>query len=141
MLSEHLFNVGDCFGKTWTFDEQSVKAFASLVGDTNPLHHDAQFAKNSRFGRLIVSGTQYTAIMMGMVAAYVSERNLTVGLNFSFDFKKAIFANDTIDITWQIDKIDPNEKLGGDLIYFVGKITNQHHQICTTSNATLLSYH
>ena len=54
------FNVGDTFGKSWQFDEESVKQFATLTGDMNPLHHDSELAAKSRFKRLIVSATQYT---------------------------------------------------------------------------------
>ena len=135
------FKIGDRFGKTWQFDAQSVKDFAKLAGDLNPLHHDEKFAHDSQFGRLIVSGTQYTAMMMGVVATYVSERSLTVGLNFDFQFKKAIYADETVEFAWEITHIQPKEKLNGDLIDFEGVIYNSQREICTLGQARLLSYH
>lgn len=140
-MSERLFNVGDKFGKTWQFDAKSVQEFATLAGDFNPLHHDKGFAEQSRFGRLIVSGTQYVAMMMGVVATYVSERTLTVGLNFDFQFKKAIFANEAIEIAWEITKIEASKKLKGDLIYFDGVIYNSDRQVCTIGQAKLLRFY
>jgi 3-hydroxybutyryl-CoA dehydratase len=50
------FQIGerDSFAKTVT--EADVIAFASLVGDFNPIHVDADYARKSRFGRRIAHG-------------------------------------------------------------------------------------
>ncbi len=50
-------SVGEIFERIVTFDEQGARTFATLVGDFNPLHHDDEFARKSRFGGLIISGT------------------------------------------------------------------------------------
>src|SRR5438552_608745 len=50
--------VGDRFAKDVAFSEESIRQFASFVGDTNPLHHDQAAAAASPFGRIIASGTQ-----------------------------------------------------------------------------------
>lgn len=133
------FQVNETFGKQWQFDEKSVKEFAILAGDLNPLHHDETAAKNSRFSKLIVSGRQYVAMMMGVVATFVSARQSALGLEFNFQLKKAIFANEAIDIQWKISKIEFNKKLNGNLIYFEGILYNSKQEVCTIGRAKLLS--
>lgn len=79
---------GQSFTTAFEFDEMGISAFASAVGDTNPLHHDRAVAERSRFGGIIASGTHYSALMMGMVANHFSRVGEAVGLEFNFQFKR-----------------------------------------------------
>jgi 3-hydroxybutyryl-CoA dehydratase len=56
--ADGLVAVGESFGIEHAFDPRQVIEFALAAGDDNPMHHDAELARGSRFGRLIVSGTQ-----------------------------------------------------------------------------------
>lgn len=42
------FRVGDSASYTQTISEANVAMFIGAVGDTNPLHVDAEYAKRSR---------------------------------------------------------------------------------------------
>ncbi|CAJ3558059.1 MaoC family dehydratase [Burkholderia pseudomallei] len=86
----------------------AVRRFAALAGGMNPLHHDEALAETARFGGRIVSGTHYSARMMGMVATFapfLGERRaalgLGLGLEFEFGFRKALAAGDTVTMTWR----------------------------------------
>ncbi|CAJ9574773.1 MaoC family dehydratase [Burkholderia pseudomallei] len=86
----------------------AVRRFAALAGGMNPLHHDEALAETARFGGRIVSGTHYSARMMGMVATFATflgERRaalgLGLGLEFEFSFRKALAAGDTVTMTWR----------------------------------------
>ncbi|QTB51847.1 MaoC family dehydratase [Burkholderia pseudomallei] len=86
----------------------AVRRFAALAGGMNPLHHDEALAETARFGGRIVSGTHYSARMMGMVATFapfLGERRaalgLGLGLEFEFSFRKALAAGDTVTMTWR----------------------------------------
>ncbi|MCS6474197.1 acyl dehydratase, partial [Burkholderia thailandensis] len=65
--------------------------------------------ETARFGGRIVSGTHYSARMMGMVATFLGERRaalglglgLGLGLEFEFGFRKALAAGDTVTMTWR----------------------------------------
>src|SRR5487761_256319 len=46
--------VGDHFWFERTFSSADFETFARLSGDRNPLHHDAGYAAQTRFGRAIV---------------------------------------------------------------------------------------
>ncbi|CAJ4351647.1 acyl dehydratase MaoC [Burkholderia pseudomallei] len=86
----------------------AVRRFAALAGGMNPLHHDEALAETARFGGRIVSGTHYSARMMGMVATFapfLGERRaalgLGLGLGLEFGFRKALAAGDTVTMTWR----------------------------------------
>ena len=51
-----------------TFTRQDVETFATLSGDRNPLHFDADFAARTAPGRLIVHGGLTTALFNALVA-------------------------------------------------------------------------
>lgn len=94
--------------KIVTFDMNAVRRFAALAGGMNPLHHDEALAETARFGGRIVSGTHYSARMMGMVATFapfLGERRaalgLGLGLGLEFGFRKALAAGDTVTMTWR----------------------------------------
>lgn len=93
-----------------------------MGGDTNALHHDEAYAKASRFGGLIASGGQCTAMMMGPLADFLTARKNAVGLEFSFKFTKAVPAEGIYQLHWQIDKITHKSSLKGHLIQFVGRL-------------------
>jgi acyl dehydratase len=59
-----------------------TSAFAGAVGDLNPLHHDADFAAKTRFGRLLASGPQTTAHLMALTASHylAARRDARVGI-------------------------------------------------------------
>ncbi|HSC22862.1 MAG TPA: MaoC family dehydratase, partial [Casimicrobiaceae bacterium] len=58
--------VGARASRRVTFDAGSIRRFASLCGDHNPLHHDERAAAQGPFGTLIASGPHVVALMMGL---------------------------------------------------------------------------
>jgi acyl dehydratase len=102
-----------------------VSAFARAAGDTNPLHHDPAVAARTRYGRLIASGTQTIAHLMALGARHFSERGDMVGLDFSFRFKKPIYADETIEMEWLVIRVENAPHLKGDVIEMRGRIRNQ----------------
>jgi acyl dehydratase len=48
--------VGAEFKFNFSFTQQQVNDFAELTGDHNPIHTDAEYAANTRFGKCIIHG-------------------------------------------------------------------------------------
>lgn len=94
--------IGATFSKHHVFNPDQVRAFATAAGDTNPLHHDEDAARASRYGRLIVSGTQTTALMLGLAAEHFSARFSVVGVKFAVEFLRPVFADARVTLEWEI---------------------------------------
>jgi acyl dehydratase len=120
--------VGEIFSKRYVFTAEEIAAFAALAGDWNPLHHDPDMAASSRFGGLIASGTQTSALLMGLAAEHLSKMNDTAGLEFTFRFRRAVPAGLEAILAWRITAIEPSQKLGGDIASFAGEIIDSAGQ-------------
>jgi acyl dehydratase len=110
-------SIGESFERIVTFDEEGARHFATLVGDFNPAHHDEDFAAKSRFGGLIISGTQSTALLMAMTATFLSAKGSALGLEYSFRFRKAIRMGETVNMRWEVTAVTPKPGLG-DIVSF-----------------------
>jgi acyl dehydratase len=115
-------SIGETFERIVTFDEAGAKHFATLVGDFNPAHHDEEFAAKSRFGGLIISGTQPTALLMAMTATFLSAKGAALGLEYTFRFRKAIRMGETVTMHWVVTDITPKPGLG-DIVAFEARLT------------------
>jgi len=72
-----------------------IESFTDISGDRNPLHYDAQAAKSSRFGEIVVQGGITSAILNAVVAEKLPGPG-TVFLNVNWDFKAPVRPGDTI---------------------------------------------
>jgi acyl dehydratase len=130
--------IGERFSTTLTLPPESIKAFATLVNDLNPLHHDDAYAAQSRFGGLIASGTQSTAHWMALVATHFSQYAQPLGLEFDMKLKKAARSGDTLTLSWQVTDAFWKASLGGDLTQLDGNAVNQHNEVVLLGKATVL---
>jgi acyl dehydratase len=107
---------------------ESVGAFAYSVGDDNPVHHDPEFAAQTRYGRVIASGTHTTALLLALTASHFSKKGAVVGLEFWVRFRRPVYADDTVRLEWLVVKVAANEKLRGEVVDLRGRIRNQDGQ-------------
>ncbi len=113
------------FSSEVTLTPKAVADYASAVGDTNPVHHDPEFAATTRYGRLIASGAHTSALLFALTASHFSNKGSVVGLEFWVRFRRPVFADETIRIEWLVVKVTPNKKLGGDVVDLRGRIRGE----------------
>jgi acyl dehydratase len=113
-------DVGDTFDKTVAIDAASIRTFATLAGDMNPLHHDAAVAAASPYGTLIASGPQLVSLMLGVDATHFSAAGEAVGLGFDFKFVKAVPADTTLVLAWTVTRCDYKASLDGWIVAVEG---------------------
>ena len=133
-----IVTIGETFSTTLELSADSVKSFATLVNDLNPLHHDDAYAAQSRFGGLIASGTQPTAHFMALLATHFSTYAQPLGLEFDIKLKKAVRANDTLTINWRVRDAYWKPSLNGDLTHLEGTVVNQRGETMLTGSSTIL---
>ena len=114
-------HIGDRITGSIVLSLAEVATFARLSGDLNPLHCDEQYAAQTRFGGVIVSGPQLTSLMMGLTATYFSRETAMLGLEFTFHFRKAVKAGETVNMIWDIVSAEPKASLQGVLVNLDGK--------------------
>src|SRR6187431_2074454 len=88
-------SVGQKASRSLTLTAESVQTFASLTGDYNPLHFDAEFAAHTPFGRLVVQGGLTTGLLHALVAMDLPGPG-TVFLSQNWKFTAPVFIGDTI---------------------------------------------
>ncbi len=103
------FKVGQkvVFEKIFSLDE--VIAYAKLTGDDNPVHIDAEYAKNSRFGDNIVHGM----FVMGVVSKILGTMlpgNGTIYLGQDVKFKRPVYVGKKVFFEVEITKIEDERK-------------------------------
>jgi acyl dehydratase len=57
-----MLKVGDKYTYKFSYTQQDVELFAKVTGDNNPIHINADFAKNTSFGRPIMHGFLSAAV-------------------------------------------------------------------------------
>lgn len=87
--------VGDKAERSLTLTQEHVETFARLTGDYNPLHFDADFAKATRFGGLVVQGGLTTGLLHALVAMDLPGPG-SVFLSQNWKFTAPVFIGDTI---------------------------------------------
>jgi acyl dehydratase len=115
-----------------------VAEFAKASGDDNPIHHDAEFAAGTRFGRRTASGPHTTALLLALTASHFSKTGAILGLEFWIRFRRAVYADETIRLEWMVIKVTPNEKLGGDVVELRGRIRGQDGKTCVGAKGRVL---
>ena len=132
--------IGDRFARDVTFTEQSIRQFASVVGDTNPLHHDQVAAAASPFGRIIASGTQTLGMMLAVVPDYLKPWQPHVGLEAAVQLRRPVHAGDRTRIDWEVTEIADTPKLKGWIVTVSGRLVRDDGVVALTATSKSLIY-
>ena len=92
---------GDATTRSMTVSDETIRGFAEVTGDTNPVHLDDDYAAGTRFGRRIAHGM----IAAGLISATLANDLPgpgTVYLSQSLKFKLPVFPGDTITATVEV---------------------------------------
>jgi 3-hydroxybutyryl-CoA dehydratase len=95
---------GDKASRTTTITDEMIRTFASLTGDSNPVHLDDTYAATTRFGRRIAHGM----IAAGLISAALANDLPgpgTVYLSQTLQFKAPVYPGDTITTTVEVKNV------------------------------------
>lgn len=93
--------IGQKATRSITLTPEHVKKFAEISGDYNPLHFDADFASQTKFGKLVVQGGLTTGLLHALVAMDMPGPG-TVFLSQNWKFTAPVFIGDTITATAEV---------------------------------------
>jgi acyl dehydratase len=130
--------VGERFARHVVFDLASIRQFATLSGDFNPLHHDEAVAATSPFGGIIASGPHVVALMLGLDATWLTQRFDSVGLHFDFRFVKAIPEGAALTLEWTVTDCRAKPSLAGFVVEVEGRAFDDTGTVFTTGHGANL---
>ena len=93
--------VGQIARRSMHVTPETVKGYAALTGDYNPLHFEESYAAGTPFGRLVAHGGITTGILHALVAEDMPGPG-TVFLSQNWSFTAPVFAEDTITATAEV---------------------------------------
>ena len=129
--------VGDTFSSALTITETHIVMGAGLIGDFNPHHMNAEYAKGTRFGTRILHGMLTSSIMGAAVGMYFHGTAIAY-LEHRARFLAPVRAGDTLTTTWTISKLLANAKHGGGIVMLDGVATNQEGVAVAEAHARIL---
>lgn len=133
-----LVDVGERIQGEVRFSKEEIAAFARIAGDFNPLHHDEEFAKTTRFGGIIACGPQTAARFLGMTATYFSRRGASLGLEFTLRFLGPVRPGERLEMAWEVVDVTDKPKLNGEIVKIEGKVTNPAGETVLAGAGTVL---
>jgi 3-hydroxybutyryl-CoA dehydratase len=104
------FRIGERATFTKTVTESDVTTFAGLIGDFNPLHVDAEYARRSRFGQRVAHG-MFTG---GLISAVLGNKLPGAGsiyLSQQIEFLAPVYIGDTITAMVEVSGWEPDKGL------------------------------
>ncbi len=110
-----------------TVTETDNLLFTAMTHNTQPLHLDAEAARASEFGRILVNGTFTFALMVGL-----SVEDTTVGTliaNLGYDkvvMPEPVFIGDTLACRTEVAELrDSRSRPEAGIVTFAHRLTNQ----------------
>jgi len=122
--------VGDSVRFSKVLDEEDIRAFAAVSGDTNRLHLDDDFAKTTRFGGRIVHGTLVSGIIS---AALARLPGLTIYLSQELEFRGPVEIGDRVTAVTEVV-----EELGGNKFRLATHVDRGDGDVVVDGEATVL---
>ncbi len=128
---------GDRFASAVTVTETHLVLGAGLIGDFNPHHTNAEYAKGTRFGTPILHGMMTSAIMGAAVGMYFHGTAIAY-LEHRARFLAPVRAGDTLTSRWTITELLPKPAHRGGIVVLAGRGTIQDGTLVAEADAKIL---
>ena len=126
-------------------EKGDIKRFAQAIGDSNPLWQDEEYARKSRYGKIVAPPT-----FLNIYGAYKHTDNyvrigqfkrIVLGSN-EFEFYKPIMAGDVITSVPKLSDIQEKQtKSGGTILLLISDLTftNQRGELVARGRYTFIN--
>jgi NADP-dependent 3-hydroxy acid dehydrogenase YdfG/acyl dehydratase/acyl carrier protein len=104
------FDVGDYVVFERRFTQLDFDAFSKLSGDTNPLHHDADFAGKSVFGKPIVP-LHITLSPLSMIAGTVFPGEQSLYLSHEVRASQPVYYGDVLRYSARVENVNSSQRV------------------------------
>jgi acyl dehydratase len=114
-----------------TVTETDNLLFSAMTYNPQPLHIDAEFAKQSEFGQILVNGTFTFALMAGLSVGDTTLGTLVANLGYDrLVMPKPVFIGDTLRATTEIVELkESKSRPNAGIVTFRHEMLNQRNEI------------
>jgi acyl dehydratase len=124
-----------------TVTETDNLLFSTLTHNPQPLHIDAEAARASEFGRILVNGTFTFSLMVGLTVAETTLGTLLANLGYDkLVMPKPVFLGDTLRVETEVVELRPSKsRPGAGIVTFEHRTLNQRDEVvCSCLRMALL---
>lgn len=132
-------------------EEGAIQRYADAIGDTNPLYNDPEYAKKSKYGRLICPPgfTGWPVAKRGRITESISAMLVKAGApsrlldgGVEFEFFEPIGAGDMLVATTTIAQITEKQTRLGNTLFTTMETTylNQNGSLVLKARQTLILF-
>lgn len=129
--------VGERLERRAVFDAATIRAFATMSGDRNPIHHDEVHARRLGYAGLIACGPHVTSLLMGLLSRFTQQHD-ALGLGFEFRFVKAIPEGVELTLAWTVSACRYKPSLAGYVVEVEGGAADAAGTVYTTGHGAVL---
>lgn len=114
-----------------TVTETDNLLFSTMSHNPQPLHLDAEAAKASEFGQILVNGTFTFALMVGLSVGDTTLGTLIANLGYDkLVMPKPVFIGDTLRAETEVIALKPSKsRPGAGIVTFAHRLMNQRDEL------------
>lgn len=114
-----------------TVTETDNLLFSCMTHNPQPLHIDAEAAKASEFGQILVNGTFTFALMVGLSVGDTTLGTLIANLGYDrLIMPRPVFIGDTLCAETEVTELKPSKsRPGAGIVTFTHRLINQRGEI------------
>ena len=127
-----ILETGAKASRSLTISDDTIRAFAEVTGDNNPVHLDDDYAAGSRFWRRVAHGM----IAAGLVSATLANDLPGPGsiyLGQTLKFLMPVFPGDTVTATVEVLSVRPDKPI----VTLSTVCTNQNDEVILEGEAVV----
>ena len=124
-----------------TVTEADNVLFCAITHNPQPLHLDAEYARNTEFGQRVFNSMYTVSFACGVSVEDTTLGTLVVNLGFGeMKFPKPVFINDTLSVETEIKEKRPSKsRPNAGIVTFEHRVYNQHSDmVCSILRTALL---
>lgn len=122
-----------------TVTEADIVNFATLTGDFNPMHTDAEYMKGHMLGQRVAHGMLTLSYAVGLIYQLgVIERTGLAFRGVEMKFSLPVLIGDTIHAELTITELKEMKRLGGGAVTIEVKVVNQEGKAVQSGVLTML---
>ncbi len=114
-----------------TVTETDNLLFTTMTHNPQPLHLDAEFARESEFGQILVNGTFTFALMVGLSVGDTTLGTLIANLGYDkLVMPKPVFIGDTMRATSEVAELkESKSRPNAGIVTFAHELINQRGEV------------